>query len=328
MQYLLLVVAFGLLLGGAIVFTNAVEWAGIRLGLGAGAVGSVLAAVATAMPESVIPIVAILTGDEGGQIAIGAILGAPFLLATLAMLVVGISTHVFARRRAPGTSLDIHTPTTARDLVVFGIFLAAAGVLGLVGTHTVRMVAAVVFVLAYAAYVWRTVRHGGKQEEEPGSLYFDPTKGDPPANLAITAQLVAGVAAIVGGAALFVAEVETIARQAGVSPLVLALILAPLATELPEKTNSFLWTRRGKDALALGNITGALVFQSMIPVSVGLAFTPWSFTTPSTLAVACALAGGSLALYAVLRHRSFSLLAMAGWAALYVGFVVYVGVIG
>ena len=74
---------------------------------------------------------------------------------------------------------------------------------------------------------------------------------------------------------------------------------APLATELPEKTNSVLWTRRGKDALALGNVTGAMVFQSMVPVAVGLAFTPWAFTAPSTLAVACALAGGAPTLTAL-----------------------------
>ena len=70
MSYLLLFVAFALLLGGAVVFTNAIEWAGERLHLGSGAVGSVLAAVATALPESVIPVIAIVSGDESGEIAV------------------------------------------------------------------------------------------------------------------------------------------------------------------------------------------------------------------------------------------------------------------
>src|SRR5699024_10063527 len=113
MQFLLLAVSFALLLGGAIVFTNAVEWAGIRLGLGTGAVGSILAAVATALPESVIPVVAILTGEKTGQVAIGSIIGAPFVLGTLAMLLVAISTHVFASRREQNTDLEIHPATTA-----------------------------------------------------------------------------------------------------------------------------------------------------------------------------------------------------------------------
>lgn len=328
MTYLLLAASFALLLGGAIVFTNAVEWAGVRLGLGAGAVGSILAAVATALPESVIPIVAILGGGQGGDVAIGAILGAPFLLATLAMLLVGLSTHLFSGRRDQGADLEVHPPTTARDLVVFAVFLTIALLLGLIGTQPVRVVAAVVFVIAYGLYVWRTIAHGGESGEEPKSLYFDPTKGDPPSNLAIILQVVAGIAAIVGGAELFVTEVEHLAHSAGIPALVLALILAPLATELPEKANSILWTRRGKDALAVGNITGALVFQSMIPVAVGMAFTPWVLSGASVVAIVCALLGGGLALLLVRRRQRFTTPAMAGWAILYVGFVGYVLLFG
>ena len=65
------------------------------------------------------------------------------------------------------------------------------------------------------------------------------------------------------------------AETIGVEPLVLSLVLAPLATELPEKANSFFWVRDGKDSLALGNITGAMVFQSTIPIAVGLLLTEW-----------------------------------------------------
>jgi cation:H+ antiporter len=325
MSYLLLALAFALLLAGAVIFTNAVEWAGIRLGLGTGAVGSLLAAVATALPESVIPVIAIISGDQTGQIAIGAILGAPFLLATLAMLLVGVSTHVFAGRRKQSADLEIHPPTTARDLLIFSSFLIVALALGLASTQTVRIVAAAGFVIAYVVYVWRTIAHGGESSEDPGPLYFDPSKDSPPGNGLVIVQVAVGIAAIVGGAELFVTEIEHIATSAGISPLVLALILAPLATELPEKTNSVLWSMRGQDALALGNITGALVFQSMPIVAFGLAFTSWSLTTPSVLAIVFAVIGGVLAAVVVLRKRRFSIPAMICWGALYVGFVGYVG---
>jgi cation:H+ antiporter len=324
MALLLLALAFALLLAGAVVFTNAVEWAGLRLGLGAGAVGSLLAAVATALPESVIPVVAIVSGEQTGQIAIGAILGAPFLLGTLAMLLVGVSTHAFAGRREQSEDLEIHAPTTARDLVISSACLIVALALGLASSGVVRDVAAIGLVLAYAVYVWRTVAHGGEAGEQPDRLYFDPKRPAGPRNPAVVAQVVVGIAAIIGGAHLFVTEIEHLAKQAGVSPLVLALVLAPLATELPEKANSVLWSRRGKDALALGNITGALVFQSMPIVAVGLAFTPWELTGPSIAAIVCAVLGIWLALAAVLRRRRFAAPAMAGWAALYAGFLGYV----
>ena len=99
-----LLAAFVLIIGGAIGFTNAVEWLGQRMNLGEGAVGAMLAAVGTALPESVIPIVALIGGGgpEATEIAIGAIIGAPFVLGTLAMLLVVGSAHLFKERREHG----------------------------------------------------------------------------------------------------------------------------------------------------------------------------------------------------------------------------------
>ena len=118
---------------GAAFFTNAVEILGGRLGMRQGAVGSLLAAVGTALPESMIAIVAILepiisgdTSGDGAVIGIGAILGAPFMLATLAMFVVGVSAVVFRGRRGQGTGLRIDAATIGRDVGFFLIFFAVA----------------------------------------------------------------------------------------------------------------------------------------------------------------------------------------------------------
>jgi cation:H+ antiporter len=104
---------------------------------------------------------------------------------------------------------------------------------------------------------------------------------------------------------------------------VLALVLAPLATELPEKANSIIWVREGKDSLALGNITGAMVFQSSVPVAVGLAFTPWMLQGPAVVAGVVGLVGGALALIGLSR-RHFGRWLQIAWAAGFFGFVVYV----
>ena len=63
---------------------------------------------------------------------------------------------------------------------------------------------------------------------------------------------------------------DRLAAALGVSEILLALVIAPIATELPEKFNSLIWVRQGKDTLAMGNITGAMVFQSAIPTVVAL----------------------------------------------------------
>src|SRR3954452_4158940 len=131
MDAVLLLVSFAVILAGALLFTNAVEWIGHRLELGEGAVGSLLAAVGTAMPETLIAIVALLGTAEGGdQVAIGAIVGAPFLLATLAMGLVGLFAYLYRDRRNQGLELRAHRPTLERDLLFFLAFFALSLALG------------------------------------------------------------------------------------------------------------------------------------------------------------------------------------------------------
>jgi cation:H+ antiporter len=117
-----------------------------------------------------------------------------------------------------------------------------------------------------------------------------------------------------------------VAEDVGVEAIVLSLILAPLATELPEKVNSFFWVRDGKDSLALGNITGAMVFQSMIPVGIGLLFTDWDLSGNAAVSVALGLAGGVIAYWALRLRDRFELPAVLAWISLYAAFIVVVAV--
>src|ERR671918_1454174 len=164
---ILLLTSFAVILAGALLFTNAVEWLGHRLAMGEGAVGSLLAAVGTAMPESFIPIVAVIQGGEGSsEAAIGAIVGAPFLLATLAMMLVGLSALGYRNRRPQGRHLRAHVPTLDRDLTVFLAFFAVALALGVGLPLGWRIAAAVALVVAYGVYVQRTLAGGGALQPE------------------------------------------------------------------------------------------------------------------------------------------------------------------
>jgi len=323
----LLPASFAILLAGALLFTNAIEWFGSMVGLGQSAVGSLLAAVATALPESLIPIVAIVGGEPGSEgVAIGAIIGAPLLLATVAMALVGVSAVLYRERRPQELRCNAHLPTLQRDLAFFmGCFLVAL-LLGLGAPKPLQIGGAVVLVLAYAAYVRWTLGHSGpvEAEEELRPLILDATRSDPPTMSTVVIQLLVALGAIVGGAHIFVEQVLHVAESAGLEPLVLSLVLAPFATELPEKANSFFWVREGKDALALGNITGAMVFQSTLPVTIGLVFTDWELDTFSMLAGGLALAGGLVAILTLQIRRRFSGRAIVLWATLYASFVVYV----
>jgi cation:H+ antiporter len=330
MDLFLLVLSFMVILAGALLFTNAVEWIGHRLELGEGAVGSLLAAVGTAMPETLIAIVALVGATRSEDVAVGAIVGAPFLLATLAMGLVGLTAYLYRHRRSQGIELRAHVPTLDRDLIFFLVFFGLALALGFGAPEEIRIPAGILFFCAYPIYVWRTLVRGGaiQPEETLNPLIMDrgPGRGSDPSIAIAVVQFLVGLGAMVGGAHLFVEELLEVAEDLGVEAIVLSLILAPLATELPEKVNSFFWVREGKDSLALGNITGAMVFQSVIPVGIGLIFTDWDLSGNAALSVGLGLAGGVIAYWALRLRDRFELPAVLAWIALYAAFIVVVAV--
>jgi cation:H+ antiporter len=324
-EFLLALIA---ILFGAALFTNAVEILGARLGMQQGAVGSLLAAVGTALPESMIAIVAILEpvvagGDaEGGaEIGVGAILGAPFMLATLALFVVGVAALVFRRRRSQGALLGVDETTIGRDVGYFLLFFAVAAGAGLLPLpFWLKVLVAVLLVAGYVRYARLTLVSGGQLEEVPETLLFLPRRPNPPL-FAAAVQTLVSLGIIVAGAHFFVDAVKHAALALGLPAGLIALILAPLATELPEKFNSVFWVADGKDTLALGNMTGAMIFQSTIPVSLGILFTPWALDALNLFATALALASGGLVYFLIQRPGKLKAWHLMTGGAFYLAFV-------
>ncbi len=329
---LLLAVSFVVILAGAELFTNGIEWLGQKLGLGEGMVGSVLAAVGTAMPETMIPIIAIIfVGTaESEEIGIGAILGAPFLLSTAAMFVTGVAVLAYHRSGRRKNVLSINQVIVGRDLRFFlGMYIVAIA-LGLPLFDKplwLRVVAGVLLVGAYVLYVRQTASDPKSQTNADADalspLHFQ-RRLDTPKTRAVLLQVFVALAAIIFGANLFVTEIEDLASMLGIAPLILSLIIAPLATELPEKFNSVIWIRQRKDTLAMGNISGAMVFQSCIPVAVGLWFTPWVLNEFAIVSAVIAIAAGVLM---QIYLRSGSVLSgreLTSLGILYAAFLVYV----
>ena len=298
------------ILGAAVLFTNAVEILGERLEMGSGSVGSILAAVGTALPETMIPVVAIFGAlflgrdpQSAGDIGIGAILGAPFLLTTLAMFVVGASVLGFSHRRRNGREVTVDREVTGHDTRYFLICFTIAAGAGIVTLpFFLKILLGVALIAAYGYYVWEHLTSEGEDlEDVPEKLYLWPGGSTGP-TWAAAAQLLGALVIMATGAHFFVDAVEHGSEALGIPAGLIALVLAPLATELPEKFNSIIWVREDKDVLALGNITGAMVFQSTIPVTLGLIFTPWKLNSISIFAVVIALVSGG-AFYLLLRSK-------------------------
>ncbi len=288
-------------------FTNAIEWTGHRFNLSEGAVGSVLAAVGTALPETLVPIIAIISGylhfadismESGHDIGIGAILGAPFLLSTLAMFVTATALFYFSaqKKREPKLKLDHHL--LRRDFHYFFpayicVFLAAY-----IQDTTVKTGLAIGLLVFYGIYVYRTLKkeHVPDEEFELPALMFAPKNAEPPTTL-ILLQVVASLVILLVLVHFFVEVINEVAMALAMPALILSLIITPIATELPEKFNSVVWIKNRKDNLAMGNITGAMVFQSCIPTAIGLTFTPWTLQFQGVLSVILCLAS-ALVVYA------------------------------
>ncbi|HEV8516887.1 MAG TPA: hypothetical protein VGQ47_04570 [Candidatus Limnocylindrales bacterium] len=308
MDVLLLLVAFVVILAGAELFTNGIEWFGRKLNLAEGAVGSVLAAVGTALPETMIPIVAILfsaRGSEaareaGNEVGVGAILGAPFMLSTLAMFVTGVAVLVQARSRPGGDTMPVDAVVLGKDIRFFFVAYAVAVAVAFVPPELgpLRLVAAALLLAIYGLYVkdhFEADPDVDAADLAPlrfGRLDLAGHREDPaaPRLRIVSFQVVFALGLIIGGAVVFVDAVEHLAEQLSIAPAILALVIAPIATELPEKFNSILWVRQGKDTLAMGNITGAMVFQSCIPTVVALLFAgeAWRVTADSLVPFASA----------------------------------------
>ncbi|MDR5736921.1 MULTISPECIES: sodium:calcium antiporter [unclassified Caballeronia] len=283
MLFLELAFMLAIILIASELFTNALEHLGERLGISEGVTGSLFAAVGTALPETTVPIIALLGGTASRavneEIGVGAILGAPLMLATLSTC---LMTLAIVKSRGLRGVITPERSGFTRDLNFFLVaFLIAAGAM-FVPHHAwqVRALFAGGLVVLYIIYVVATFRasanlvESGHGTEAPETLFIS-RLGLKTSLGSIMLQFLAGIVLLVGGAKGFIHGVEGVSQALGVSALLLSLIIIPIATELPEKVNSILWARRGKDTLAFGNITGAMVFQGTLLPAIGIMLTPW-----------------------------------------------------
>jgi len=300
-----------LILLSAEVFTNGVEVFGKRLSLSQAVTGSILAAVGTALPETILPMVAILLhkGEAGHSIGIGAILGAPFMLATLAFLLIGltVSAGYISKRRAFVFEAEI--PTVKRDLIFFLVMYSSGIFLPMVIKQ--HVIVAFMLVFGYTAYLYVTFKSESSGILHEEKLYLDKIFGKilPVERFKTFFSLIQVLLALlimIEGAHGFVSALEHFSLKLGLDPLLFALLIAPVATELPEKFNSVTWTFKGRDTLAMGNVTGAMVFQSTFPVSVGIIFTDWNITGYALLSACLAILAGVIILGEILIRKRIS----------------------
>ncbi len=322
---LLFLVSVAVTLGGCALFTNAIEWLGKRLGISEGAVGSVLAAIGTTLPETSIPIIAIFFGEsqEEIEVGLGAILGAPFMLSTLVLPILGVLVLLYARagKRTARFQLNYREVMTDLTFFIFGYLIALGCAFS--PSRLIHLIAAGVLICLYMYYMKVKFTPTGTEEgSELEPLIFDKA-ADIPSYSMIGLQTFLGLGGLILGAHLFVMAAESMAGLFAMSPLILALLIAPLATELPEMSNSFLWLYRKKDRLAVANVTGAMVFQGTLPVSLGLIGTEWVIAHTALTSMVLAVQAVGLCLLQILIGGRWRPWLLAAGAIFYIGYMLH-----
>jgi cation:H+ antiporter len=299
---------------------------GKRFNLSEGAVGGVLAAIGTTLPETSIPIIAIFFGTSRAEaeVGLGAILGAPFMLSTLVIPILAILLVAYAGLGKRTAAFRLNYTDVRGDLSYFIVAYSVALACVFVPSRLVHIMAAVGLITLYLHYVKLKFSESGEEgvEAEIEPLFFAKKAAVPSFGL-IGLQGILGLVGLALGAHLFVLAAETIAGALSISPLILALLVAPLATELPEMSNSFLWLYRKKDRLAVGNVTGAMVFQGTIPVSIGLLGTNWVLAPTALITMVLAVAAATFLLAQAVWGALWRPWLLSGSAILYIGYVVY-----
>lgn len=334
----MLFVSLIIILIAAELFVNAIEWLGKLLNLSEGAVGSVLAAVGTALPETLIPIIALVSGNNevSSEIGIGAILGAPLMLSTLTMFVTGCAVIIFKKKRKHKDKVVVHYDTVSRDLKFFIFSFVVALLCGLIPSDfkNIKVYLGILLVISYFIYIIKIVKENRENDSDIPKLYFsfgnDSIMKKKYAMVIVLIQAALALTLIIFGAEIFVDSIAFISKLIGIPAFVLAIIITPIATELPEKFNSVIWISREKDTLALGNITGAMMFQASILPAVGILLTDWTLNSSGTiLSSLIAILSASLLLFELntKKHMTVKMLLTCGLFYLLFIILVCMGII-
>lgn len=315
---LLLLVSAAVIYFSCEMFVNGVEWLGHKLHISQTATGTILAAFGTALPESVVTLVAtaFASHEAERQIGIGAALGGPLALSTVAYAVVGLSLVACGTKLGRGREafLAVDGRRLSRDQAWFLAIFAGKIALGLVAFGAKPWLG-FVFLAAYAWYLKVEMTGDCDNDDDscPEALKIRRNDADPPLGWIIV-QTAAATVVIFLASRLFVSQLDVLGPWLGLGPQATALLFSPIATELPETVNALIWVRQGKERLALANISGAMMIQATVPTAFGLFFTPWRLDRPLLAAAAVTAVAILLLFVAFRRGRVRGLtLAQVGW---------------
>jgi len=223
-----------------------------RFGVSDLLIGLTLVGFGTSTPELVSSVQAALMGSPG--VAVGNVVGSN--IANI-LFILGISALI--------TPFAVDRKAFRRDGLV--VLLATLAAIGVSLTGEFGRLAGAVFLAAialYIAYAFMTERRAPDSPEAEHHKAEAAALPEGPKSPALDILMaVAGLALLVVGAKFLVTGAIAVAAKLGVSETIIGLTIVAIGTSLPELVTSVMAAMRGKSALALGNVIGSNIYNTL-----------------------------------------------------------------
>lgn len=247
MDFIIFFVSIAVLILGSEWFIGSAERIGLSLGISPFIVGVTIVAFGTSLPELATSIVAVLQGTP--EVVIGNVVGSNI---TNILLVLGLTAYVGKGIRMPFDVMHGDMPMLMGSAFLL-YFTLSDGVF--------TMVEAVIFLVGLVIFLVSSL--GSDSEDKPEKVKTDAR---------VWVMFILGGVLVYFGAVYTIESLSSIAISFGVSPGLISLGAIALGTSLPEVVVSVSAARKGKHAIAVGNVLGSNVFNTYAVVSISSFF--------------------------------------------------------
>lgn len=263
MVYVTLVLAFVLIIVGAMWLTDGSVAVAQRLKMPEFIVGLTIVAVGTSMPELTVSLMSALAGK--GDMAIGNVVGSNTFNT---LLILGVCA-VFS-------PLAFTKSNIRRDIPI-----CIAATVALLGAtllnNDINRVEGAVLLLGYIIMILYMVRSERRAMLKAETKHEEVDEQKPSKMMPawrIPLWIIAGLAGLIYGGELFVSSASAIARSWGVSEAVIAITLVAGGTSMPELASSLVSVFKGNASLALGNVLGSNIANILLILGACSTVTP------------------------------------------------------
>ena len=261
------VLGLGILVWSADKFVDGAVGVARFCGMSTLLIGMVVVGFGTSAPEMVVS--ALSAMQNAPELALGNAYGSNIANIALILGVTAVISPVIVVRKALKRDLPVLIAVTA-----LSVFLVSDGSI----TRMDGMILLLVFALVMGFNIWNEMRQkavaGGAAESEP-------QEGEPLSLGKSVFWLVLGLALLVASSRALVWGAVEIARALGVSDLLIGLTIVAVGTSLPELASSIAAARKGENDLAIGNIIGSNLFNTLMVVGIAAMIAPMQTFEPS-----------------------------------------------